>query len=411
MHLLKQLLNYILPISLFVFLSCRDTLGVSGNSEWVPGDTARTLTFVYMMAENSLASYATSDLVEMYLSAKDVPDDCYMIAFVDDTQMPRICRFYSNNGSSVCDTVYCFETDFCSSDTAHMRTVFDMVMWLYPAKAMNLVMWSHGTGWLRESKSVGRQRSIGVDNGRNSGYINSSENEIEIPELAAFIASLKVKPQLLMFDACFMQSVEVAYELRNCVDWILASPAEIPADGAPYHKMTTSLFASPFNVLNVMNSYYDEYDDPDELGVVLSLVDCREMDNLASQTSLYVQKYFPVLSANKCSSVFSYLPGGHFPDGNPVYPDFFDVNSVMKIFMSAEYYAAWKVALEAAVPYKCSSDSWYSAPHRAKYPVEKDVYSGISMYIPQSAAKYALFNEDFGSTAWYIASGWEQAGW
>ena len=410
MHAFKQLLNLLFLVSLFAFVACRDSLDTSGHHEWLPGDTAQTLTFVYMIAENSLDSYATSDLNEMFSAATDIPDDCYMIAFVDDRRMPRVCRFYNDDGSAVCDTVYSFASDFCASDTTYMRTVFNMVLERYPAKEMNLVLWSHGSGWINEHKTLARQRSIGIDNGYN-GFDNSSVKAIEIPELSSFISSLPVKPQLLMFDACFMQNVEVAYELRNCVDYILASPAEIPGDGAPYHKMVSAFFAHPLNVEEVMKSYYNEYKASANGGVILSVVDCKEMDALARSTAQYVPEYFSPFSENNYNTVFSYLPGGYFPYGRPFYPDFFDVNSAMRQFLSADDYAAWKMALETAVPYKCASSSWYSAPHRAEYAVDKDVYSGIAMYIPQNVSKYKLYNDDFSKTSWYAASGWGQAGW
>lgn len=41
----------------------------------------------------------------------------------------------------------------------------------------------------------------------------------------------------IMFDACFMQSVEVAYELRDCCDYYIGFPAENPGPGAAYDRM------------------------------------------------------------------------------------------------------------------------------------------------------------------------------
>ena len=41
----------------------------------------------------------------------------------------------------------------------------------------------------------------------------------------------------IMFDACFMMSVEVAYEVRNYTDYYIGSPTENPGPGAPYDKV------------------------------------------------------------------------------------------------------------------------------------------------------------------------------
>ena len=35
----------------------------------------------------------------------------------------------------------------------------------------------------------------------------------------------------VLFDACFMQSIEVAYALRNFTDYYIGSPTEIPGPG------------------------------------------------------------------------------------------------------------------------------------------------------------------------------------
>lgn len=51
--------------------------------------------------------------------------------------------------------------------------------------------------------------------------------------------ALQVLPKLdfLLFDACFMESVEVAYALRDCGDYMISSPTEIPGVGAPYEDV------------------------------------------------------------------------------------------------------------------------------------------------------------------------------
>lgn len=405
---------------LFVALSsCSDGIPQLPEPSLQAGDTARVMTLVYMMAENSLADYASSDLNEMFSAAESVPDDCYMLAFVDDRKLPRICRFYNSDGVAVCDTVYKFKTDFCSSDIAEMAKVFDVVLENYPAERINIVLWSHGTGWISDMNNSPSQRIIGIDNGHNS-YSNQSVESIDISELAAFLGNLPQKPRLLLFDACFMQSVEVAYELRNAVDWIIASPAEIPADGAPYDKITSAFFDVAWDsecdsvvvsaVDALLRGYYDNYAG-EYYGVVLSAIRCSEMDNLADRSAGLIEQYFSAPEDDVYGSIFSYLPGGYFPSGKAYYPDFYDINDAMLRVLPAGEYEAWRVALDAAVPLKYATDSWYSAPHACLYAVEKERYCGVSAYLPTDNSLFNKYNSDFRSTEWYKAAGWEQAGW
>lgn len=89
-----------------------------------------------------------------------------------------------------------------------------------------MVYWSHGEGWI--PYPVTSTRWVGQDTGDGDKRMN----------ISALASVLDEIPHLdfLLFDACFMQSVEVAYELRSYTDYFLASPTEIPA---PVHLMTS----------------------------------------------------------------------------------------------------------------------------------------------------------------------------
>ena len=47
----------------------------------------------------------------------------------------------------------------------------------------------------------------------------------------------------MLFDACYMQSVEVIYQLRDRTDYFIGSPTEIPGPGAPYEAVVPALFS------------------------------------------------------------------------------------------------------------------------------------------------------------------------
>lgn len=405
MQTLSSLLFLLVSISLLSSCSDDNDLSFPPAPDVEIGDTARSMTLVYMIAENSLASYAARDINEMTLAASTVPEDCYMLAFVDDAKNPRICRFYNNNGHAECDTVYTFKEDFCSSDTTTMRNVFNLVFTKYPTRSMNLVMWSHGSGWAR-SKKASMQRIIGIDNEKNSSISNVYNKSIEMEELAALLESLPVKTDLLMFDACLMQNVETAYALRNAAKWILASPAEIPADGAPYDKILPHFFTLPFDenaVKDLMHDYYAEYANL-ITGVVLSVVSCGEMENFAKETATFIPQYFSRSSEADYRKIFTYLPATSY------YPDYYDVNAAMCSSLSSEEYLAWYEALNEVVLFKCASKSWVSSIYNKYFSVNTD-YCGLSMYLPQDKSLLQQYNAELATTEWYDAVNWQGAGW
>ncbi len=378
------------------------------------GDSAARTVLVYIMAENNLSDMVDSDLKEMRRGIYSMPDSCYLLAFVDDTDKPYLCRFYkSKAGAAVCDTVLKFKEDFYSTDTVKFKEVLSWVLQEYPSDNFGLVMWSHGSGWLYDKSKT---RSIGVDNGENS-YNNflSTSRWMDIDELADVLKSIPAKTDFVLFDACFMQCVEVAYAMRDAVDWLIGSPAEIPGYGAPYDRIMSSLFSFPFDAGGLIKRY-KEGCDAIGLGVLLSAIDCSALDRLAEVTAMFVPAYFSADSIVSDSRVMSYLPGGSFPnlDRYPyavTYPEFCDMNGQMKLRFPEEAYRLWKEVFDDAVPYKVASSSWWSDINGEYCSVQESQYGGVSMYVPRSKSRYSSLNADFRRTAWYGATGWESAGW
>lgn len=400
----------LLVISLLAFAACSSDS--SGNIEFPPyekGDTLRTSTFVYMMAENNLSGYALNDIAEMYEGAVDVPYDCGMFAFVDDVKLPRILRFSCEAGVPVCDTVCTFDSDFCSSDINEMSAVFDWLLCNYPSRELNVVLWSHGDGWLKDAARVPMQRVIGFDNGENSSSNKyPSVKAVEMAELASFLEELPVKIPFVMFDACFMQCIEVAYELRNCTDWIIASPCEIPANGAPYDKLMPYFFDTTVSPKDIIKSYYDGYSA--NRGVLLSVIDCSKIEEFADATVPYISKYFSNVSSVDYNAIFQYLKGGYFAAAVS-YPCYFDMNGAMMLHLADDEYKTWKEAFDRMVPYSCAAASWTTDFRNVSFYTDYKQFGGVSMYLPRTKSNYSKFNQDFTTMGWYSRVGWDAAGW
>ena len=394
----------------FVLQGCKksdDVIDAGGSEPVIEyGDSAARTVLVYMMAENSLGrdGYEADDLNEMKKGISSLPDNCYLLAFVDGLGSPYICRFYEGEGGmAVCDTVFEFQEDFYSTDSVMFKDVLSWVLEYYPSENLGLVMWSHGSGWLYDKN---KSRSIGEDNGKDLNNIGSSR-WMEVEELAAALKELPVKTDFVLFDACFMQCVEVAYAMCESAEWLIGSPAEIPGNGAPYDKIMPSLFSFPFDANALIKQYksgYGEYD-----GVVLSAVKCSAVKNLAEVTAAFVPAYFANDFSIDDSKVFSYLPGGRFTSLIE-YPEFCDMNGQMMLRLPEDAYSVWKEALDAAVSYKVASNRWYSA-YKSYITVNHSQYGGLSMYVPRSKSKYSALNKNFKKTEWYQATGWENAGW
>ena len=401
---------FLLLLSL-LFIACdRDPVVLTVKPDVVEkGDTARRTLLVYMMAENSLSRYAALDVAEIVEAVPSVPNDCRLFVYTDDIGFPILTQYFNMTDGSVGNSNYHpFDKDVCSSDTAALGKVLDLILKDYPTESLDIVMWSHGNGWLRVPSNSTPQRSIGIDNDCNS-YSNNVTVSIEMEELAALLKRLPTRVDRLMFDACFMQCVEVAYALRDAAEWIIASPAEIPGDGALYSTMVPEFFLSD-GPEGIIDSYIKAYEN-EYAGAVLSAVRTSGMQHLADVTYAYVIKYFNTDKTREYSALFSYLPGGGGDGNGVIYPYYYDMNSVMKRYLDAEEYKHWRSAFDGAVTYLSASATWYSAIRGRKLWFDVESGSGISVYMPQRRSMNESLNANFRTTEWYSAAGWQAAGW
>lgn len=368
---------------------------------------------VYMAAENSLSygAFHEQDIDEMLQAAGDISKNSRMLVYVDDTDLPRILSVELKGGKPTTKVLHKYTSEHNSGDTETLRLVMELVSEHSPSLSYGLILWSHGEAWLPAKAPV--QRSICIDNERNS-YSNSG-TKMEIDEVAAVLQGFP-RLQFIMFDACFMQAIEVAYELRHVTHYVIASPAEIPNPGAPYERMVKPMFANPFDAAKVAEEYYRMYSDSiisvyegsenPRYGVSLSVIDCDWLDDLAAATAEMVMKYVSKDSVIDLSGIQRY-----YPIRSSYRPEYYDMNGYMlRLIKDEADYTRWKKAFDRAVPYAVSTEWWYSNDARTQR-VDLAHYGGVSCYVPQDLTVYSSLNGKFRTTSWYTATGWGKKGW
>lgn len=390
-------------------------LGVTSCHWFSPDDEVnydRTV-LAYIAAENSLSygAFHEQDIDEMLQAAGDIPTNSRLLIYLDDTSNPRILSIEQQSGRRPTSrVVYEYSDEQNSGDVETLRTVMEWVYDNYPSSTYGLIFWSHGDAWL-PAKAI-PQRSICIDNERNN-YSNSG-SKMDIADVADALAGLP-RFEFIMFDACFMQAVEVAYELRHVTRHVVASPAEIPNPGAPYERMVKPFFSVPFDGTEVVEQYYRMYNDSvmlvydnrtDRYGVSLSIIDCSHLDALANATAEMITKYVSRDAATDLRGVQRY-----YPLSSKSRPEFYDMNGYMHRLITDEAdYVRWKSVFDLAVPYARSTAWWYSNDAYTQH-VDLDNYGGVSCYVPQDRSIYEGLNEKFRATSWYMDAGWYGVGW
>lgn len=417
MNAKKVHLIYIIGLlsTFLVGACCSDEMTLSRPGR--PGETLSRTLVIYMAGENSLSTYLQNDSLEIAWGIDSLPENTRVVLYMDDTKSTRLC--VGAPGTPL-QTVKSYDSNLCSTNSATMAYVLQDIFATYPAETYGLIMCSHASGWLFDDPTTrsadttaapgGPRRSFGIDNGQRSG--SNSGPKLNIPALAGVLAGC---PHLdfLMFDACFMQCIEVAYELRNVADYIIASPAEIPAPGAPYNQMLRSLCTAPTDIDAIVHSYTDYYYSgwmsQSYGGAELTAIRTDLLPLLARSTAPllrsllagrnelnldYVQRYFPTLSSG-------------------IYPAYIDLKNLFYHYLDAANYASWVRIFDATVPVQSLSPQWYSAFGSSRFQSVTDINhcGGVSVYVPRSRHQTYGWVSDYHGLEWYEATGLSSTYW
>lgn len=403
-----------------LFLACTHDEDKS-SAEIPDANLANSRTvMVYMVAENSLGDpELKQDVREMIKGRNGLNFHAgdHLVLYVDDNALPRIYELKKNQAVSLLTDltpVYTYKEDVNSASADQLADFIRYVKRHYPAESYGLLMWSHASGWIpstyagdKTSGSSAKRRSFGLDNQKNS-YINDGY-QMEIKDMAAAIEA-EGGVDFMFFDACSMQTIEVAYALRNATEYIIASPAEIPGPGADYSTMVPAMFQKENYAQQMLSAYYNAYLYDSQYGVVISAVETKALDAFAAEMRDIVQRYKSQLLALNKQPLLSYFVYGSW---GVTSPDCLDIQAVMQTVLPEDEYEQWREKLNAFVT--ClATDWWYSVcvpdgfgGHGGRVDVISSQCSGISMAIPfevyvNNSARYDLsyFATEWGQTVW-----------
>ena len=368
---------------------------------------------VYMAGDNSLGDASSynaipKDTAEMVLGKAMIPEDVNFIIFVDDRQhKPAIYELSQKGGMQLWKQ---YKEELCTSDSQTMLNVLREIEQYFPARHYGITFWSHASGWAPTRMST-RLKTFGqdLDRGTTDGPL-----EMEIPVLRSVLAQLP-KFDYIFFDACFMQCVEVAYQLRHVTDYVIGSPAELPGDGAAYLNLLQPMCQIPTNVDRLLEYYVDYYLNGrgrvPYTGAEISAIRTDKVEALASASAPYLQRIFSGRRSPECGNVQKYYVG---PSQNH-YTEFYDFKNLMYHHLSAEEYAEWCEAYDAAVPFAPLTPTWYSAFSPADNHICKiadlEHTGGVSLFVPSEEYARKGWVDKYHGYDWYHATGMENTGW
>lgn len=242
---------------------------------------------VYMAAANDLNPYAPLDLQEMMkVGSNDNINVIVYLTLHEDGQPKVTQKLYIDQG---------FATqigDDMVRDSGDVATLEEALEWActdYPADHMAVVMWNHGSGPLNRSKMMMMPKGVCYDYDTNN-YLTDRDC------LQAFSWARDAlrdgnKFDIIAFDACLLASLEMAYTLSSCADYLVASEETIPGDGYQYAYLLTPFVTGILDPLSfaqqMVSSYKQEY--AGTLDFTLSATDLNAVQSLVNNCNAIAQ--------------------------------------------------------------------------------------------------------------------------
>lgn len=379
---------------------CLMAIGCSSDEDATAVDdsTSTRTVLAYIAAENSLSAAAVADVNEMLAAASTaLHKGDRLIVYIDNTLLPRIYEINSRTtatSASALTPVKAFDEELDSGSASTLAGIINWTINNYAADSYGLILWSHATGWLPSNEATAPRRTFAVDNNLNTTA--NTGTEMNIDSLA--LAVNDYHWQFILFDACFMQSMEVADYLNEATDFLIASPAEIPFDGAPYTDILADLFAEDFDATPVVEHYIDAY--ATQGGCLLSAIDCSRFEDFANATAELINAHADELLAADLSGALNYFDYDSYYYKLAI-PDCYDLQGLLMQVATDGELADWQTLLAETV-IQGYSPSWYSSYPATYLSVDEEQYSGISLFVPldKYTQRHAEFITAYHQTPW-----------
>ena len=278
-----------------------------------------------------------------------------------------------------------------SVDKSVMTQVLKDMIAVSPTERVGLVAASHGSAW---TNSIFMSRSFGQDG-------KGTDNTMLVSDMADAMKATGKKFDFLLFDACFMGTAEVCYDLRDIADYQIVSVMEVPAYGFPYESSLDYLYEGTVDGYKkicqaYIDFYQERYENGDYAWGTIALVDSKEMEGLADATRAEIVEHKDVLGNDfDESDIQEYGKQG----GRGIA---YDLGQLMAVLNNGTMPNAFADQLNKTVLYK----SCLEIANPSSYKVDAANYCGLGVYIP---IRYNdNWNDFFKTISWYTVAGWNE---
>jgi hypothetical protein len=379
---------------------------------------------VWIAGDNDLESFGAKDLAEMRRVGST--DDVDVVVQFDRMGDARTRRFHVGKGAQPDGDLV---AELGETNTGDPAVAIDFFRWAierYPAERLMGVIWNHGSGidetdvyrrgippglgpGQARAAVIGRHRpplfrSTVVESARDRAiaYDDTSRDFLDNLELESVLATVKRQTgrvvDVLGFDACLMNMVEIAYQLKGTARVVVGSEEIEPGNGWPYDRLLKSLTETPTMPAEalaglVVDHYVASYQSG---SITQSALDLEALDGTSAAVDGLAKA---LIAAIKKPAEYAAVTKALNAVQRFEMPDYVDLGHLCKEVAKRSRAAAVKAAAKAAQASLTGSGGLVLASKRKGSKVANA--SGVAIYFPKGPVSKTYARLRFAkSTAW-----------
>lgn len=357
-------------------------LGACDQNEIGTDPVTDRVVLVYLAGDNNLSD-ETYQKKEALKQGWDPSLRGRLLIYSDPKDdVPKLLEIGSDKGGNTTETIVKTYGESNSADAAVFASVIREVKAAYPASSYGLVLFSHASGWLPQG-TLTKPRSITID----------QKDEMDLVDFAAAIPDHTF--DFIVFEACFTAGIEMAYELKDKTNYILASSAEILSPGFTgiYADALAYLFSPQADLKAFAGKAFSYFNgqDGDYRSATFSIIRTDKLQPLAE----WVKNTGVTLPESNIGKV------QHF-DRNTSYRLFFDFLDSYRQTLTATQSAELERLVGECVIYRIATP-WFMPVDPQLNGFEIKAHSGLTTYIRQE--RFPFLNNGYNDLAWTKAIG------
>lgn len=365
--------------------------------------------FMYFPYSGNLTSFFRTNIADMEecISKQGLENKRVVVFFSSSSSAASLFEIVCKNG--VCERQTLKEYSNPPFTTAAgIASILNDLKEFAPAKTYAMTIGCHGMGWI-PVHSQGKIRSMNnflkTDEGKpyweSEGLPltrwfggTSDAYRTDISTLAQGIRDADMTMEFILFDDCYMSSIEVAYDLREVTGYLIGSTSEIMSYGMPYAVIGEHLLDTDYEA--ICEEFYEFYFDYDYPYGTIGVTDCSELDELAAIMREINGRY----------SFDDTLRGELQRLDGPRYMLFYDYGDYVRhLCADTNLLEAFDRQLARAVPYKRHTGAYPYASGNTVESLPIHTFSGITTSDPCDVAHNTWITEaDRENTNWYKAT-------